>query len=209
MAPRNRSWLAEQRRLIDQALTDADEGVKRYVLDGTIGDALSFCWGARRQYERLYEQHERLWNSPGPRQFGLEYVDLRLLLVVADDTVSHVRIVERLLRSIDRPMQLSPDPVLRRRLRQARNLLAAHRDERALYRRLTGRHTPHVEAVYVQLGAALPTSSIDSQTLPFPGLVGGMLSLPDLGSALETLERELEDLAAVHRGRGSPPPQPE
>jgi hypothetical protein len=111
--PRKESWLAEQRRLIEQALTDADDAVTRNVLDGTIGDASSFCWGAQRQYERLYEQHERLWDSPAPKQFGLEYVDLHLLLIVADDAVSHVRIVERLLRSIHEPMQLSPDPVLR------------------------------------------------------------------------------------------------
>ena len=201
------SWLTEQRRLIDHALADADDAAKRYVLDGTIGDALAFCWGAQRQYERLYEQHERLWNNPGPKQFGLEYVDLHLLLVVADDTVSHVNIVERLLGSIQEPKELPLDAMLRRRLRQARNLLAAHRDERALYRRLTGWHTPHVEEVYARLGVTLSSSSIDSQTLPFPGLVGQMLSLPDLGVALATLEQELEALAALHRSQGSPPPQ--
>ena len=97
--------------------------------------------------------------------------------------------------------------MLRRRVRQGRNLLAAHRDERALYRRLTGRHTPHVEEVYARLGVTLSTRSIDSETLPFPGLVGQLLSLPDLGVALATLEHELEALAAVHRSRGSPPAQ--
>jgi hypothetical protein len=123
--------------------------------------------GGERHYELLYEHHECLWNSPGPRQFGLECDVLHLLLIVTDDTVSHVRIVERLLRSMHEPTQPS-DPVLRRRLRQARNLLAAHRDERALYLRLTGRHTPHVEAVYAQLGVALPYQLDRQPYAPLP-----------------------------------------
>jgi hypothetical protein len=199
-------WQAEQRKLVERALVDASDAVKRHALDGTIGDTQAFCWGALRQFERLNAQYEQVaWDA---RAFGLAHADLHSLLILAAETVSHVERVEDLLRSIGEPQHLPPRPELRDPLREARNLLAEHRDERVLYWRLTRRHTPHVGQVYERLDVSLPLGPdevIDTQTL-FPGIVGGLLELPDLRDSLEELEHELDALAATYRGQGQPPP---
>jgi hypothetical protein len=198
-------WQDEQKRLVTQALAAAPDGVRRYVLVATIEDTRAFCWGALRQFERRGEQQERAFSSP--RESGLYYADLHLLLIMAAETVAHVEVVERLLRSIRDPKWLPPRPELRKPLREARNLLAAHRDERVLYWRLTRKHTPHVGKVYERLGVALPLGpdeAIDTETL-FPGIVGGLLSLPELRNSLEELEHDLEVLASTYRGQGQPP----
>ncbi|MEQ1873678.1 MAG: hypothetical protein ABL953_08135 [Ilumatobacteraceae bacterium] len=213
-----RRHLQEQDALLTDAITDATEDHLRYALDGTIGDTQSFCWAALRQYDRKFGLHV----ARTPKGFGLQHADLHLLLVVAHEAVSHTELVERLLGQLGETQSLPPDPVLRLRLREARNLLAEHRDQRVLYRRLTARHTPHVIDTYSRLGIQLPDGSIDSEILGyFPppgatmvevteghasvGLVGGMLSLPELHAALFALERDLEELATKHRARGVPP----
>jgi hypothetical protein len=199
-------WQEEQRKLVAQALTDAPDGVRRYALVATIEDTRVYCWGALRQFERRGEQQERDLSSP--RQNGLYYADLYSLLMIAAETVAHVVLVERLLRSIrEPPDRLPPRPELREPLREARNLLAAHRDDRVLYWRLTRKHTPHVELVYERLRVDLPLGpdeAIDTETL-FPGIVGGLLSLPELRDSLEELEHDLEVLASTYRGQGQPP----
>lgn len=76
-----------------------------------------------------------------------------------------------------------------------------------LFWRLTREHTPHVKAKYADLGLSLPMpphDSIDSETLPFPGIVGGILSLTELADALRRLESELDELAVKNRRRGQP-----
>src|SRR6266516_1892256 len=110
----------EQEALVDDALSAAPDAVKRYALDGTIGDTRAFCWGALRQFNRRSEQLDHFGS---PRASGLNYVDLHLLLIVAHETVDHVEVVEKLLRSIGQPTKLPPDQELRHRLREARNLL--------------------------------------------------------------------------------------
>jgi hypothetical protein len=215
----SRKELREQRELVRAAIAAADESHLRYALDGTIGDAQAFCWAALRQFERKYAT--QVFRTP--KDFGLHHADLHLLLIVAHEAVSHVQLVEELLSALGEPHPLPPSRDLRDRLREARNLLAEHRDERALYRRLTTEHTPHVIETYSRLGIPLPDGSIDSETLGyFPppgateteiadgqasvGTVGGMLSLPSLHTALFELEAELDRLAQTHQGKGTPPP---
>ena len=55
----------------------------------------------------------------------------------------------------------------RDRLRETRNLLAAHRDERVLYRRLTGEHTARAINAYLRLGIEVPEGSMDSEIIAF------------------------------------------
>jgi hypothetical protein len=217
-----RKELSQQRELVKSTIAAADEAHLRYALDGTIGDAQAFCWAALRQFERKYSP-KVLQTS---KDFGLHHADLHLLLIVAHEAVSHAEQVERLLSALSEPQKLPPDPVLRDRLREARNLLAEHRDERALYWRLTALKTPHVIETYSRLGIPLPDGSIDSETLGYfappgateaeiaeiaegqasVGTVGGMLSLPELHASLLELESELEVLAQSHQGKGAPPP---
>jgi hypothetical protein len=73
-----------------------------------------------------------------------------------------VTVFETLLRSLGDAQELPPSRDLRGRLREAPNLLAEHRDERVLYWRLTGLHTPHVTERYTSLGL-IATGSIDSE----------------------------------------------
>lgn len=211
----------EQRKLVRSALSEASPDLRLRVLDGTIGDAQSFCWAALRQYERRTEPATA--GTPMPKVFGLAHADLHLLLVVAQETVTHVERVEQLLRAVGRPVSLRPPASVRQRLREARNLLAEHRDERVLYWRLTGRHTPHVIRTYEGLGLPPPEGSIDSEVIgygqPPPdatpdeveagrasvGTVGGLLALPALHGELIELETELDALAAEYRGAGRHP----
>ena len=55
----------------------------------------------------------------------------------------------------------------RDRLRETRNLLAAHRDERVLHRRLTGEHTGRVIDAYKTLGIEVPKGSMDSEIIAY------------------------------------------
>jgi hypothetical protein len=128
-----------------------------------------------------------------------------------------VTVFETLLRSLGDAQELPPSRDLRGRLREARNLLAEHRDERVLYWRLTGLHTPHVTERYTSPGL-IATGSIDSEIVglsPFGvddeteiaaglasvGTVGGLLSLPELRIALVQLEVHLAELAERFRRR--------
>lgn len=54
--------------------------------------------------------------------------------------MSHAERVEQVLAALGRHQQLPPTHDIRELLAQMRNLLAEHRDERVLYRRLTREH---------------------------------------------------------------------
>ena len=160
----------------EQCQDDADAYHSRLLctLDGTLGDALTFCWGTIRQLER-YAKGPTLST---PQGFGLHHVDLHLLYTVANDARSHLDLVERLLKEVKSFCQQDVTPHLdalsnacpkrfRVRLQETRNLLAAHRDERVLYRRLTGEHPGHVIDVYSRLGIEVPEGSIDSEIIAY------------------------------------------
>ena len=144
------------------------------TLDGTLGGALAFCWGTIRQVERYA-------NVPAlstPRDFGLHHVEEHLLFTAASDALSHLDLVERLLQELNgfckHDVTLHLDALSKAcptgfqdRLRETRNLLAAHRDERVLYRRLTGEHTARVKDAYSKLGIEVPEGSIDSEIVAY------------------------------------------
>ena len=140
--------LRGQRALIADALKNASLERLQATLDGTIGDAQAFCWGALRQYDR----HDEPTSFTSPRDHGLQHADLHYLLIGAQEAVSHAERVEQVLAALGRRQQLPPTQDIRERLLQMRNLLAEHRDERVLYWRLTGEHTPHVIAIYERFG---------------------------------------------------------
>ena len=146
----------------------------------------------------------------------LQFTEKHMLLGVAHDAVAHVAAVERLLEKMGDPRELPPSSRIRDQLREARNLLAVHRDERVLYWRLTGKHTPHVVKTYKRLGLELPEGTIDKEIVaygPEPwktgdeieagyasvGTVGDMLSLRKLRLAFEALEADLDELADTYR----------
>lgn len=190
--------------MIAAALKNATPERLLATLDGTIGDAQAFCWGALRQYERHHQP--KVFSSP--QDFGLRHADLHYLLIGAQEAVSHAERVEQLLTALGKPRHLPPGRDLRRRLLQMRNLLAEHRDERVLYWRLTGQHTPHVLATYERLGMQAITGSIDSYEY-VTEVVGGILSLRDLNAELLALSDELETLAIEYSGaREAAPPAP-
>jgi hypothetical protein len=196
--------LRRQKKLIADALREA--GVERLeaTLDGTIGDAQAFCWGALRQFDR----HAEPTSLSSPRDFGLQHADLHYLLIGAQEAVSHAERVEQVLAALGRPQQLPPTHDLRERLLQMRNLLAEHRDERVLYWRLTGEHTPHVIAIYERFGMSAIKGAIDSYEYGTE-VVGGILSLRDLRIELLALNAELGELADRYCGAGEPaPPTP-
>jgi hypothetical protein len=190
--------------------------------DGTIGDTQAFCWAALRQFDR----RESAQTRSTPKEFGLRHADLHLLLLVAEEAVAHVVWVEKLLCTVGEPQTLPPDEPLRRKLREARNLLAEHRDGRVLYWRLTGSHTPHVIASYQELEVPMPSGAIDSEVVGYGappgatpdevaegqsliGTIGGLLSLPQLRAAFIALQDGLADLALAHQGRvGETPSNP-
>ena len=160
----------------EQCRGDDDAYLSRLLetLDGTLGDALAFCWGTIRQLER----YANVPTLSTPRDFGLYYVDEHLLFIAANDALSHLALVESLLEEINSFCQQDVRPHLdslsiacptsfRDRVRETRNLLAAHRDERVLYRRLTGEHTARVENAYLRLGIELPEGSIDSEIIAY------------------------------------------
>lgn len=190
--------------MIADALREA--GVERLeaTLDGTIGDAEAFCWGALRQFDR----HAEPASFASPRDFGLQHADLHYLLIGAQEAVSHAERVEQVLAALGRPRQLPPTQGMRERLLQMRNLLAEHRDERVLYWRLTGEHTPHVIAIYERFGMPAIKGAIDSYEYGTE-VVGGILSLRELRGELLALSDELGELADQYRGAGEPaPPTP-
>lgn len=205
--------IREQRRLIEAAVVSADDSKLRSALDGTVGDTRSFCWATLRQFER-YAGYRTLST---PKDFGLQHADYHMLISMARDTVLHVEIIERLLSAIEKPRALPPQQKLRYEIREARNLLAVHREDRVLYRRLTGKHTPHVIATYQRLGLDPTQGSIDTQIIAYSpppdatdeeikagyasvGTVGrGLLSLRELKEAFKELESVLSELAAHYR----------
>ena len=184
----------------------------RRVLSGTLGDTRAFCWATLRQFER----RDRGKVLATPKDFGLDHAETHLLLVVANDTLSHVKWVEEILDKVGEPRDLPPERELRDRIREARNLLATHRDERALYWRLTSQHTPHVVRTYKRLNVSLPSGTIDTEVIAYSpppgasaeemeegysrvGLVGGLLPLRRVHEAFFKLESDLDDLARIHR----------
>ena len=207
-----RRELRDQPRLIREAIESASDSELRHTLEGTIGDAQSFCWATLRQFERYTVFPER----STPRDFGLLHAEKHMLLVVAHDAISHVEAVERLLTRMGNPRELPPSKRVRAQLREARNLLAVHRDERVLYWRLTGEHTPHVVKTYKRLGLELPEGTIDKEIVAYApppgatedeiaegdarvGLVGELLSLRELHLAFTELEADLDELAESYR----------
>ena len=196
--------LRGQRALIADALKNASPERLQATLDGTIGDAQAFCWGALRQYDR----HDEPTSFTSPRDHGLQHADLHYLLIGAQEAVSHAERVEQVLAALGRRQQLPPTQDIRERLLQMRNLLAEHRDERVLYWRLTGEHTPHVIAIYERFGMPAIKGAIDSYEYGTE-IVGGILSLRDLRAELLALSDDLRELADQYRGTGQPtPPAP-
>lgn len=204
--------LREQPQLIEAAIKSVDASTLGSALEGTLGDAQSFCWATLRQFER----RAGYTHLSTPRDYGLQHAEYHMLLGVAHDTVSHVATIERLLDAMGQPSTLAPDGRIREELREARNLLATHRDQRVLYRRLTGKHTPHVVESYKRLGLTLPSGSIDKEIIAYApppgateqeiaegyasvGTVGDMLSLRDLYFGFKQLETDLDDLANQYR----------
>ena len=199
--------LRDQPRLIQEAIASASDSEVRHAVEGTIGDAQSFCWATLRQFERYTVFPER----STPRDFGLQFAEKHMLLEVAQDAVSHVEAIERLLERVREARELPPDRRIRDQFREARNLLAVHRDERVLYWRLTGKHTPHVAKTYQRLGLELPEGTIDKEIVAyFPepwktedeiaegyarvGTVGELLPLRELHFAFTELEADLDEL---------------
>jgi hypothetical protein len=193
-----------QRALIADALKNASVERLEATLDGTIGDAQAFCWGALRQFDR----HAEPVSFTSPRDFGLQHADLHYLLIGAQEAVSHAERVEQILAALGRRRQLPPTQDTRERLLHVRNLLAEHRDERVLYWRLTGEHTPHVIAIYERFGMPAIKGTIDTYVYGTE-VVGGILSLRNLRVELLALSDELGELANQYRGTGKPaPPAP-
>ena len=193
--------LRGQRALIAGALRKASVERLQATLDGTIGDAQAFCWGALRQFDR----HAEPTSFASARDYGLQHADLHYLLVGAQEAVSHAGRVEQVLAALGRRQELPPTQDIRERLLQMRNLLAEHRDERVLYWRLTGEHTPHVIAIYERFGMPAIKGAIDSYEYGTE-VVGGILSLRDLRVELLALSDELGELADQYRGTGKPAP---
>ena len=176
----------------EQCQGDGDAYLSRLLetLDGTLGDALAFCWGTIRQVERYAD----VPTLSSPRDFGLHYVEQHLLFTAANDALSHLDLVERLLHEINSFRQQDVTPHLhalsnacptsfRDRLRETRNLLAAHRDERVLHRRLTGKHTTRVIEAYCRLGIEVPEGSIDSEIIAYSPPLGASDEEADEGGS--------------------------
>ena len=189
------------------------------VLDGTLGDTQALCWGAIRQLDRYYEP--RTFSTP--RDFGLHFVDQHLLFTVANDAVAHLDVVERLLREINNSCEecdtgshisalseACPEG-FRVRLRETRNLLYAHRDERVLHRRLTGEHTERVKRAYELLGIEVPRGTIDTHVVaysPPPGasaeeIAEGRTRVGQIGGGIAHLDEIQECLEKMEEALGS------
>ena len=204
----------------EQSQGDADAYLSRLMgtLDGTLGDALTFCWGTIRQIER----YANVPTLSTPRDFGLHYVEEHLLFTVANDALSHLDLVERLLHQVNSFCQQDVTPHLdalsiacptafRDRLRATRNLLAAHRDERVLYRRLTGEHTARVIKAYLRLGIEVPEGSMDTEIIaysPPPGAsdeeaAEGASSVGQIGGGIAHLGEITERMGQLDKALSS------
>lgn len=100
----------------------------------------------------------------------------------------------------------------RDRLRETQNLLAAHRDERVLYRRLTGEHTERAIKAYLRLGIEVPEGLMGSEIIAYarpPGasdeeaaegassvgqVGGGIAHLGEITQRMGQLEKALNSL---------------
>ena len=139
-----------------------------------------------------------------------------MLLGVAQDTMSHVTVIEELLQAIGEPRALPPEDGIRNELREARNLSAVHRDQRVLYWRLTRRaHAPRRQDLQASRGGATrrnhrqgtiaygppPGATEDEIEKGYAsvGTVGDLLSLRELYFAFKELEAELDELTDSHR----------
>ena len=204
----------------EQCQGDDDAYISRLLgtLDGTLGDALTFCWGTIRQMER----YANVPTLSTPRDFGLHYVEEHLLFTVANDAMSHLDLVERLLQEVKSFCQQDVTPHLdalsiacptafRDRLRETRNLLAAHRDERVLYRRLTGEHTARAIKAYLRLGIEVPEGSMDSEIIaysPPPGAsdeeaAEGASSVGQIGGGIAHLGEITERMGQLDKALSS------
>ena len=145
-----------------------------------------------------------------PQDFGLHHVEEHLLFTAASDALSNLDLVERLLQEVNGLCQQDVTPHLdalsiacptgfRDRLRETRNLLAAHRDERVLYRRLTGEHTARAIKAYLRLGIEMPEGSMDSEIIAYARPLGasdeeaaeGASRVGQIGGGIAHLERSL------------------
>lgn len=72
--------MAEQRRLIDDAIANADEATLRRALDGTLGDATVICRAALTQFDRRAD----LFGSDPDPDLGQDYADKHSLLILAE-----------------------------------------------------------------------------------------------------------------------------
>ena len=210
-----------------------------WTLNGTLGDALTYCWGTIRQAKR----YANVPTLSTPKDFGLHHVEEHLLFTAASVALSHLDVVEHLLREVSSFGQHDVKPhlhalskacprCLRDSVREARNLLAEHRDERVLHQRLTGEHTERVSKAFSKLGINVPKGSIDSEIVAYApplgasdeeagegafrvGQVGGGLahlgeiakSMGQLDEALSSLRQELFPTQEVPLGRWHSPAQ--
>lgn len=65
------AFAGERDRARRDALKDASVERLEAALDGTIGDAQAFCWGALRQFDR----HAEPTSFTSPRDFGLQHAE--------------------------------------------------------------------------------------------------------------------------------------
>ena len=188
------------------------------TLDGALGDALTFCWGTLRQVER----YANVQTLPTPRDFGLHHVDQHLLFTVASDALTHLDLVERLLQEVNGfcqkdvtshldELSIACPADFRDRLRETRNLLASHRDERVLYRRLTGEHTERAIRAYLRLGIKVPEGSMDSEIVayaPPPGAseeeaAKGAASVGQIGGGIAHLREITQRMGQLDKALSS------
>ena len=113
----------DQPRLIQEAISSASDSELRPALEGTIGDARSFCWATLRQFERYTVFPER----STPRDFGLLFAEKHMLLGVAHDAVSHVEAVETHQRASGGACHTSPVSYKHVISNRTATNLAAHR----------------------------------------------------------------------------------
>lgn len=192
--------MEKQEAEIDKAIRVLAESAQgrerlRQTLNARISEALNVTRAALRQYDRR-EQPLR-----GDEDPGRSHAEMHTLLLLAHEAVCTARQVTRLQDALGEEVSLAPKADTRVRLREARNLLAEHRDERVLYWRLTGEHTDHLKKRYAKLGIELPNGTIDVETLYSEselgarwGTVGNLLSLPSLNGELGELADQLEAL---------------
>ena len=190
--------LSEEEKLVKAALRSADEAQLSVALDGTLSDTRSLVASTLRQAERFGDLTTALRTGGTPREQGLQWADSQLLLHAAADAVATLKLLEKVRRRIDpKAPNLPPDEEMRRRIRQARNILAAHREDRVLYKRLSGgQHTPRAVDAWRDHGVEISEQGIDIVRYHPDGSVtmGDILSLTDLIRQFEELDEALEEL---------------